>query len=234
MQDPPQLDDVLRSAARLQTVVPDAVLVGGAAAALWANHRDSFDHDHVLTDLVDRYQEILEAVEATDGWVTSVRASRPPWTLLGRLGDIEAGLRQLRRRRPLEVEEVEVGPGQTVRVPTLPEMLRVKSYMVVLRNVVRDYLDVVAVAARQEDTAVETLLGIDRYYVDRSDEADSVLTALIQRLSDPNPRDQAVTAELPRYRNLDPRWHDWSTVVSECQRLADSVVELSEPQDSDI
>lgn len=228
MAKPPRLDEVLQSAARLQEVVPNAVLVGGAAAALWANHRDSFDHDHVLTDLADRYHEILEAVEATDGWVTSVRASRPPWTLLGRLGDIEAGLRQLRRTRPLEVEEVDVAPGHTVRVPTPPEMLRVKAYMVVLRNVVRDYLDVVALAARQKDTAAETLADIDLYYADRSGEPDSVLTTLVQRLADPNPRDEAVTGELARYRNLDPKWHEWSAVVGECQALADSIVEFSE------
>lgn len=71
----PSLDAVLRSAAELQRVVPDAVLVTGAAAALWAHHRDSFDHDHVLADLSARYFDVLEAVEATDGWVTSVRAS---------------------------------------------------------------------------------------------------------------------------------------------------------------
>jgi hypothetical protein len=28
--------------------------VGGSAAALWANHRSSFDHDHVLADLSTR------------------------------------------------------------------------------------------------------------------------------------------------------------------------------------
>ena len=41
----PELVRVLESAARLQEVVPDAVLVGGSAAALWANHRFSYDHD---------------------------------------------------------------------------------------------------------------------------------------------------------------------------------------------
>src|SRR5579864_3605505 len=49
----PELVRVLESAARLQEAVPDAVLVGGSAAALWANHRFSFDHDHVLEDLSD-------------------------------------------------------------------------------------------------------------------------------------------------------------------------------------
>ena len=94
------LRQVLASAARLQEVVPDAVLVGGSAAALHAGHRDSFDHGHVLADLVERYQEVLEAVEATEGWATSVRASKPPFTIMGSLGGVEAGLRQMRRQRP--------------------------------------------------------------------------------------------------------------------------------------
>ena len=67
----PELVRVLESAARLQEVVPDAVLVGGSAAALWANHRFSHDHDHVLHDLSDRFDAVLEAIEATDGWVTN-------------------------------------------------------------------------------------------------------------------------------------------------------------------
>ncbi|MDE0196423.1 MAG: hypothetical protein OXP08_12830, partial [bacterium] len=105
----PTLRRVLESAARLQSVVPDAVLVGGSAAALHAGHRDSLDHDHVLADLIDRYEAVLEAVEATEGWATSVRASKPPFTIMGRLDGIEAGLRQMRRVRPLETVEVAVG-----------------------------------------------------------------------------------------------------------------------------
>jgi hypothetical protein len=226
----PTLQDVLRSAAALQRAVPDAVLVGGAAAALRARHRDSFDHDHVLPDLASRYEEVLEAVEATQGWVTSVRASRPPLTLLGRLGGIEAGLRQLRRRRPLEVEEVPVDDhGTTVRVPTTAETLRIKAYLIVQRNQVRDYLDVVAMADRAgPTTAVEVLSRIDDYYVDRSEEDDSVLTGLVQRLADPDPRDRHVTAQLHRYKALDERWHDWSTVVGACQALADGLLRTVE------
>ncbi|MGI8415986.1 MAG: hypothetical protein ACR2P2_07195, partial [Nakamurella sp.] len=130
----PTLLAVLESAARLQQVVPDAVLVGGSAAALYAHHRDSLDHDHLLADLKDRYAEVLEAVEATDGWVTSVRASAPPMTLLGSLGGIEAGLRQLRRTRPLEVQEVDQNDAGVLRVPTAAETLRIKAYLVVQRN----------------------------------------------------------------------------------------------------
>lgn len=222
---PERLNAVIISAARLQQVVPDAVLVGGAAAALYAHHRESFDHDHVVVDLVGRYEQILEAVEATEGWVTSVRASRPPMTLLGRLGGIEAGLRQLRRTRPLEVVELELPQVGALRVPTDAEMLRVKAYLIVQRNQVRDYLDTVALA-ELVDGAAPVLAGIDQYYDDRSGGPDSVLTALLQRLAEPNPRDEQVTHELAAYKGLAPRWHDWGTVTEACAALAEEIVSV--------
>lgn len=76
----PELVRVLESAARLQEIVPDAVLVGGSAAALWANHRSSYDHDHVLEDLGSRFDAVLDAIEATGGWVTNrVTPGRSFW-----------------------------------------------------------------------------------------------------------------------------------------------------------
>lgn len=231
--EPVDLDDlsttvraVAQSAARLQEVVPDAVLVGGSAAALYANHRDSFDHDHVLTDLAERYEQVLEAVEATDGWVTSVRASRPPMTLMGSLGGIEAGLRQLRRTRPLEVTEIEVPRVGTLRIPTLAEILRIKAYLIVQRNQVRDYVDVVALADRIGTTPAAGILGdIDQYYDDRSGGEDSVATAVVQRLSEPNPRDVTVTKQLATYKGLATKWQAWSAVTAACSDLAAAIVE---------
>lgn len=211
----------MTSAARLQELVPDAVLVGGSAAAWYAEHRDSFDHDHVLTDLADRYAEVLDAVEASDGWATSVRASQPPMTILGSLDGVEAGLRQLRRSRPLETCTIEVAPDVSVVAPTREEMLRVKAYLVVQRNAVRDYLDVVAlVDVMGFGDAVAVLRDIDAFYIDRSGETGSVLTSLVTALADPQPRDVVVIDELPRYKGLDPRWHDWGRVREACQRLA--------------
>lgn len=215
------LRQVLRSAARLQELVPDAVLVGGSAAALYAHHRDSFDHDHVVADLAQRYEQILDAVEASDGWATSVRASRPPMTILGSLDGVEAGLRQMRRTRPLETVDFPLDPATRLNVPTAQEILRIKAYLIVQRNFVRDYLDVVALTdAVGIDEAVTVLQGIDDYYADRSDERGSVLTALVAALADPNPRDTDVIGELPRYKGLAPRWHDWSAVVEQCQDIA--------------
>jgi hypothetical protein len=221
-----RLQRVLESAARLQQLVPDAVLVGGSAAALHAGHRESFDHDHVLVDLDQRYAQVLDAVEASDGWATSVRASRPPMTIMGSLDGIQAGLRNLRRTRPLETVRIEVAPGANVTAPTAEEALRVKAYLVVQRNAVRDYLDVVALADHiGVDHAGEILRHIDDYYDDRSQQAGSVRTSLALALADPKPVDVDVIAELPRYRGLDPRWHDWSSVVAACRDLALEVAE---------
>ncbi len=214
-------DRVLRSAARLQELVPDAVLVGGSAAALYAHHRESFDHDHVLTDLADRYEQVLDAVEASDGWATSVRASKPPMTIRGSLDGVEAGLRQLRRSKPLETTEFEIDVDNRVVVPTVEEMLRVKAYLIVQRNYVRDYLDVVGLAdVVGTEQAVSVLGKTDDYYTDRSAESGSVLTALVTHLADPRPRDTDVIDELSDYKGLDPRWHEWSAVVSRCQDLS--------------
>lgn len=228
MAGSPRLDRVLASAAHLQEIVPDAVLVGGSAAAFYAGHRESFDHDHVVADLAERYADIVEAVEATEGWATSVRASSPPLTLLGSLDGVEAGLRQLRRTRPLEVEVVDVR-GHALRVPTLVECLRIKAYLVVQRNQTRDYLDVVALADRLGATvAASTLSSIDGYYRDRSEGDDSVLTVVVQRLSEPAPRDVRVTEQLASYKGLVERWHDWRAVVDDCRALADVIVEQGE------
>lgn len=218
--DRPDLVRVLESAARLQEVVPDAVLVGGSAAALWASHRTSFDHDHVLADLSERFDAVLEAIEATDGWVTN--RVTPGKIILGELGDIETGVRQLIRSRPLEVTEVALPSGQTLRVPTPDEMLRIKGYLAVRRNQVRDYLDVAALADRYGIAhAAEVLRHIDGYYADqRGPGAEGVATQLARQLADPHPADARTIGQLGRYKGLDARWTGWDSVTGVCRALA--------------
>ena len=222
------LRTVLESAAKLQEIVPDAVLVGGSAAAQHAGHRDFFDHDHVLQDLAPRYGIVLDAVEASEGWATSVRASRPPFTVLGTLDGVEAGLRQLRRSLPLETAEYDLGDGRTVVVPTLEEILRIKAYLVVQRNAVRDYLDVVALTETLgPERAVQVLRDIDTYYLDRSETDGSVLTTLILRLATPEPKDSEVTAQLKKYKGLSSQWQEWGAVEEACHELAQTLAEHS-------
>ncbi len=93
--------------------------MGETVSALYAGHRDSL-HTTDLTDLTDRYAEILAAIEASDGWVTSVRSSSPPLTILGSLDGIEAGLRQPGERHGLSGE---VAGAPTSPAPMAPAMV---------------------------------------------------------------------------------------------------------------
>ena len=182
------------------------MLVGGSAAALWASHRSSYDHDHVLADLDARFDAVLEAIEATDGWVTN--QVTPGKIILEELGDIESGVRQLIRSRPLEVTEVSLPSGQTLRVPTPDETLRIKGYLIVRRNQVRDYLDVAALSERYGIPHAGAVLGhIDAFYSDqRGPELQGVATQLARQLADPRPRDARTIQQLHQYKRLDARW----------------------------
>jgi hypothetical protein len=219
--------EVLESAARLQEVLPDAVLVGGSAAALWADHRDSYDHDHVLTDLAERFEIVLDAVESTHGWVTN--RVTPNRIILGELGGIESGVRQLIRRAPLELAEIELPSGHRLRVPTIEETLRIKGYLVVRRNQTRDYLDVAALSDRcTVERAAAVLTRIDDFFGDqRGPEAAGVATQLARQLADPQPADTRTTSQLAHYKSLDPRWTDWASVVAVCRSVSAAMVRAS-------
>ena len=117
----PSLAELLASASRLQEIVPDAVLVGGRAAALFAHHRLSVDHDRVLVDLHDRFDAVLEAVETESQWVTN--RVTPGKVILGELGGIESGIRQLIRARPLETGRHVLPDDRARTVPTIAETL---------------------------------------------------------------------------------------------------------------
>jgi hypothetical protein len=220
----PDLLAVLESAARLQQTVPDAVLVGGSAAALYAGHRDSHDHDHVLADLQDRFDAVLEALESEGDWVTNRVV--PGKIILGQLGDIEAGVRQMIRTRPLETTQVTLPSGRVLTVPTAEETLRIKGFLIVRRNQTRDYLDVAALSDRYSiHESAEVLARIDDYYSDQHGGGRGVAAQLTRQLADPRPKDSSVTGQLDAYRNLADRWTDWGEVRSVCRQLAAEMLE---------
>lgn len=217
----PSLDDVLEKAAQLQELVPGAVLVGGSAAALYAHHRQSFDHDHVVADLAERFDAILENLEALGDW--SMTKAQPGKIILGELGGIETGVRQLLRSRPLETADMEVRGKQLV-VPSLPEILRIKAWLALSRNQTRDYLDIAALSTQIGlDEAATVLADIDDYYADLNARPEAVSTQLVKQLADPRPRDSEVTTQLTDYKALDPLWHDWSAVKVVLEDLAQRI-----------
>ncbi len=63
---------VLADAGRLQTLAHDAVLVGGTAASAHAGERSSFDDDHVLSDIRERFHEVLAQFEQEESRSTSL------------------------------------------------------------------------------------------------------------------------------------------------------------------
>lgn len=215
---------MLQAAARLQEQVPDAVLVGGTAAAYHVRHRVSLDDDHVVAELRERFDDALRALEETQGWVTA-RVQRPV-LILGRLDGIETGVRNLVRRRPLEVEEAAVG-DRTLRVPTLEEITRVKAWLCLMRNATRDYLDFAALADRLGDaSAARVVADMDAYYADQQGAGGRrVATQVAKQLADPRPDDLS-EVDLASYRRLDTRWQDWDAVTSVCRRVAVRVLDL--------
>ena len=209
---------MLSSAARLQQILPDAVLVGGTAAALHAAHRFSRDADHVLTDLRRRFDEVLAQLESVAGWRTA-RVARPV-QILGSLDGVETGVRQLIRDEPLETTTIE-HRGAALTIPTEAEILRIKGVLVLRRNATRDYLDFAALATRLgEASAARALKPFDSLYP--QDNGESPLQQLHVQLASARPYDLEGT-DLSEYRNLAPRWHDWNTVKAACARVSVAV-----------
>lgn len=225
MPTPVSLDAVLDGAARLQELVPGAVLVGGSAAAYHAGHRLSVDHDHVVEDLASRFDTVLETPEALDDWSTARLVAGK--VILGELGGIETGVRQMVRQRPLEVEEVAIGQ-RVLRVPTLDEILRIKAWLVVSRNQTRDYLDAAALADRIGIGRAGRLLArMDDYYAEVNRRPEAVATQVARQFADPSPRDSSATKRLSSYRRLDAHWHDWRTVVETLRAVAVSMTDTA-------
>jgi Nucleotidyl transferase AbiEii toxin, Type IV TA system len=220
----PQFVALLESAAHLQRLVPGAVLVGGSAAILYADHRESRDHDHVVADLADRFEMVLEAVEDDEGWATN--RVTPGKVILGNLDGIEAGVRQMIRKTPLEVATVTVPSGGEVVVPTIEEALRIKAFLIVRRNQTRDYLDLAALAEHLgPDRAAEVLAEIDDYYADQNADGEGVASQLVRQLSDAQPADRSVIEQLSSYRRLRSRWSDWGAVEDVLGAVATRMVE---------
>ena len=218
-------EDLLSSAARLQEIIPEAVLVGGTAVSLYARHRMSFDADHVVADLRDRFEEVLSELESVSGWETS--RIKTPVLILGKLDGIDTGVRQLIRKAPLETETVMFGNIKLV-LPTMEEILRIKGLLILKRNATRDYLDFAALAdGLGENKLCRALTNFDDLYPQKNGE--SALMQLQIQLAKPMPYDLEET-DLSAYKNLQPKWRRWETVENMCVQTSQILAnELEKP-----
>lgn len=214
---------LLAQAALLQMKVPGAVLVGGTAAALHAHHRYSLDHDHVLEDLGRHYERAMAALESIVGWRTQRRVKGR--LLLGQIDGIEAGLRNLRRSAPLETTTLELPDQRTIKLPTIEEMLRIKAFLIVQRNAVRDYLDVAALSHRLGlAESVRALERMNELYAQFAGEGGDMLSSILVKLSKPDPYDLA-DVDLTEYKGIVAPWNDWRAVEAQCRALAVALLE---------
>lgn len=135
----PEFETVVAEARALQAQLPwlRLVCVGGTAAALHAHHRYSTDSDHVSAHVAERFDELRIALAEWEGWKT--RRVRHPVAILGERHGIQLGVRQQRRRVPLDTTQVE-----DLWIPTAAETLRIKAWMVAERGATRDFVDVAA------------------------------------------------------------------------------------------
>ena len=209
---------LLEAAANFQELLTGSVMIGGSAAAAHLKHRYSFDADHILSDLTENYEEVLDFLEGRDDWETA--RIHPPKLILGNFQGVETGVRQLRRNRPLETEQIRI-KGKSLTMPTLPEMIRTKGWMIVSRNATRDYIDFAALAKHMgiEDT-VEVLNDFDAFYSDliRGNQA-SPIVQLIRQLAEPKPGDLE-QIDLSQYKGIQPPFDSWDYIVKICEEIS--------------
>ncbi len=217
-------EKVLKAAADLQGIVPGAVLVGGTAAAVHAGHRISLDADHVVEDLADRFESLIEFLEGRTDWKT--RRIRPPVMVLGRFEGVETGIRQLRRSRPLETTRVPV-QDRIVVVPTPEEMLRIKGWLVLIRNALRDYIDVAALSGfLGKERSSKASASFDACYRDvyRGEEI-SPLLQLARQLAEPLPYDLE-EIDIKNYKGIVPAWDNWEKIKKQCGELSHWIADV--------
>ncbi len=209
---------LLEAAANFQELLAGSVMIGGSAAAIHLKHRYSFDADHILSDLKKNYEEVLDFLEGRDDWETA--RIHPPKLILGNFQGVETGVRQLRRDRPLETEQIHI-TGKSLTIPTLPEMIRTKGWMIVSRNATRDYIDFAALAKHLGiEEAVRVLSDFDDFYSDliRGTQA-SPIVQLIRQLAEPKPGDLE-KIDLSQYKGIQQPFDSWDYIEQICEEIS--------------
>lgn len=168
-------------------------------------------------ELREQLDLALEALDSEGEWVTNAVVYAK--IDLSRLGDIEAGVRQLIRRAPVEVVDVTLSSGASLHVPSIEEALRIKAFLALRRNRGRDYFDVAALSQRMGWlAAAATLNQLDAFYADQHAGGDGVASQVARQLADPQPVDADVLAS----SDLDPQ--AWSGVVEACLVVGEAMV----------
>ena len=164
----------------------------------------------------------MRSLESIVGWRTERKVRGK--LLLGKVSGISAGLRNQRRKEPLDTTVVRTPEGKELRIPTVPEMLRIKAFLVIERNATRDFLDVAALSKhlglRKSAAALESMNDLYGEFVG---EAGDVLTTLVVKLANADPYD-LTDVDLSEYKGIVAPWNDWRSVTAQCAKLAASIL----------
>jgi hypothetical protein len=198
-----------------QKLVENCVAVGGTAATIYAGHRLSFDTDHILTDLKDDFDAVLDKLSGSPVWKTA-RLNRPV-LILGSINDCEVGFRQSRRiNPPIETVVVATKFGDLV-IPTLDEMIGMKAFLAYQRKTVRDFLDFAALITCTNDVEViASLMKLDERYGET--QTNSIRLEVARNFANPNPIDLE-KVDLSHYKALASEWHDWKRTADICRKF---------------
>jgi hypothetical protein len=105
----------------------------------------------------------------------------------------------------------------------MAEILRIKGVLILKRNATRDYLDFVALAdAMGTEAVVEALRDFDELYPQPNGQ--SALQQLQIQLAKPLPYDLE-GLKLDEYKDLIPRWREWSAVEAASAQVADLILD---------
>lgn len=240
---------VLKSAARLKRLVPDAITVTdplaftgcGRSGTLRRVKGDDDTHRLSAAGTVaapsgngqSKARKIVGGLSSRNGAGRSApRAVRPvhPVTLWrGRLSvaldaletEAETDQPRFERRSPVETTHVQLPTGDRLRIPTGAETLRLKGYLIMCRNSSRDYAEFAElVDAMDAETAAVVLAGMDRYYCCQPPRRQWIATQLIRRLADPHPSD----LEDEQEPEPDAK-KDWDEVRRRCLSVAVAMLE---------
>jgi hypothetical protein len=213
---PKEIIEVIKIGVRANREVPGSVALGGSIVALYCHHRTSIDIDFVLTDLRERFQEIREHLFEVPDWKEA--RTRQPVLILGSLGGVEVGYRQLRRPVPLETQEIELPEGK-LTIPTLQELLRVKAFLLYDRNYTRDFFDFAELSCLLETKeTVDALTTLDEKF--GWEKQPSVILEVIKNLLNPSPHDfDDAKHGFSQLRFLKPKLKTWAEVAEKCQEI---------------
>ncbi len=129
----------------------------------------------------------------------------------------------LTRSRPMETAAVQLPTGDRLQIPTGAETLRLKGYLLMSRNSPGDYVELAElVDVLDAETVAEALAGIDRYYSGQPAERQWMATQLVCRLADPEPaeRDEELSGDGAAGAGT-----DWEHVRGRCLAVAVAMLE---------